>query len=66
MGNESDYKIKLEDGKLIISLEYDGKGADAGLSIKLETDYLLDKLADLIPGKIDDVIIGLLKRALKD
>ena len=66
MANESDYSLELKDGKLRLNLEYDGKGADAGFYVDLDTDYLLDKVADLIPGKIDDVIIGLLKRALKN
>jgi hypothetical protein len=39
--------------------------ADASLKIMLESDLFLDKLAELIPGKIDDAVISVIKMSLK-
>lgn len=65
IGPEAKYKVSLDAGKLIIAMGYDGVEADAEMSIKLEVDLFLDKVAALIPGKIDDAVIAMLKGALK-
>lgn len=54
-------KLKLEGGKLIVML--DTKGVD--VSVALEADYFIDKLAEVIPGQVDDAIFAVLKGALK-
>lgn len=54
-------KLKLEGGKLIVML--DTKGVD--VSVALEADYFIDKLAEVIPGEIDDAVFAILKGALK-
>lgn len=46
-----------------IVLEYAGKGGS--IMMKLEGEYLLDKLAEAIPGEIDDAVLSVLKAALK-
>jgi len=65
MGPEMDYKLELVEGKLKFSLSYGGKGGGAEVALLLEGDYFLDKLAALIPGKVDDLVIAALKGALK-
>jgi len=62
---EATLDVDFKDGKLRLSVSYDGKGADAGLFVDLDPDYFLDKLKDVIPGQIDDAIIEMLKGALK-
>lgn len=61
---EGNLSIKIEDGKVVMSISYDGKQADANLSISLEVDQYLDMLAEAIPGEIDDAVIALLKGAM--
>lgn len=62
---EATLDVDFKDGKLRLSVSYDGKGADAGLFVDLDPDYFLDKLKAVIPGQIDDAIIDMLKGALK-
>ena len=62
---EASLDLDFKEGKLRLSVSYDGKGADAGLFVDLDPDYFLDKLKDVIPGQIDDAIIEMLKGALK-
>lgn len=63
LGAEVVYELDLVDGKLVLNVGYDGKQADANVIVKLEPGLFLDKLAALIPGKIDDAIIAMLKQA---
>jgi len=53
--------LHLVDGDLVIVYH----GAGGKVEVSVETDYFLDKLKDVIPGKIDDTVIELLKGALK-
>lgn len=62
---EATLDLDFKEGKLRLSVSYDGKGADAGLFVDLDPDYFLDKLKAVIPGQIDDAIIEMLKGALK-
>jgi len=56
------YNMKLVNGKVLISINYDGAGADVNVSVALSPEFFLDKLADAIPGKIDDAIFDYLKQ----
>lgn len=58
---EGEVKAELKDGDLVIT--YGGKGATAQVNIQM--GYLLDKLAEAIPGQVDDAIIGVIKAAIK-
>lgn len=58
---KGDLKLKIEAGKLVLVL--DSAGVD--VSVVVETDYFMDKLAAAIPGTIDDAVIGMIKAALK-
>jgi len=63
LGGDLDLKIDFKDGKLMVSIVADMKGADLGLSVAVDSDYFLDKLAKAIPGEIDDAVIGMIKTA---
>jgi hypothetical protein len=67
LGAEAATKIEVLDGKVILSLGYDGKGADASVSISVDSDYLIDKLAGFIPGDsaMEQVALAAIKMALK-
>jgi hypothetical protein len=65
LGSESLLKLEVVEGKLKLSVKYDGKGLDGELSLLLDPDYFADKLAEAVPGKIDDLLLDLLKKALK-
>lgn len=65
VGKESELELEFKDGKLRLVFAYDGKGVDAGVYADLDPEYFLDKLADAIPGDIDDAVIAMLKGALK-
>lgn len=56
---ELEIKIVNED----VLLTYAGNGGS--ITAKIEGEYLLKKLADAIPGEIDDTIINILLAALK-
>ena len=56
------YDMKLIDGKLLVSIKYDGAGSDVALSVAIDPEYFLDKLADAIPGKLDDAVFDYLKQ----
>lgn len=62
---EGNLSLKIEDGKVIMIVAYDGQQADASLTVSLEADKYLDMLAEAIPGEIDDAVIALLKGAMK-
>lgn len=63
------FKLKMEwieeGGKLSLSADHDTKVVDTQLAIKVEAGELMDMIAEAIPGKIDDAILGALKSALK-
>jgi hypothetical protein len=59
---QTGYDMKLVNGTLLISIKYDGSGADVTVSVAISPEYFLDKLADAIPGKIDDFIFEYLKQ----
>lgn len=61
---EAALSIKIEEGKVKSILSYDGKQADATVSIELDAGAYLDMLAEAIPGEIDDTVIALLKAAI--
>jgi len=65
LGSELGFDVKIEDSKVKIKVSYDGKGADAAIEVALEAEYFLDKLAEAIPGQVDDMVIAALKGALK-
>jgi hypothetical protein len=64
---KGDFKgeVKFEKGVIKIVAGVGTKGLTADLAVGVPVDYFLDKLAESIPGQIDDSVIALLKAALK-
>lgn len=65
IGKTGEYELEYKEGKLRFTLDIDTKGVDAGLYIDLDPDYFIDKLAKAIPGDLDDMVLAMLKSALK-
>lgn len=65
LGSEGSVSVDLSGGKLSLSAKYDSKGLDGEVKLSVDSDYFLDKLAEAIPGKLDDAVIAVLKAALK-
>jgi len=61
---EAKLSMKIEDLKVKVSLEYDGKQADAKLEVSLGIDEYLEMLKGAIKGDVDDMIIDGLKDLL--
>lgn len=62
---EANLSLKIEEGKVVLVIAYDGEQADASLNVTMEADKYLDMLAEAIPGQLDDAVIELLKGAMK-
>lgn len=58
---KGDLELEIKEGNLVLS--FDSKGVKA--SVTVESGYFLDKLAEKIPGQIDDAVIAVIKSALK-
>lgn len=65
IGPEAGVKLEIAAGKIILSGGLHSSGLGGNLSMSLDSDYFLDKLAEAIPGQLDDAIIAVLKSALK-
>lgn len=67
IGAEGALKLELVDGKLKLAVTYDGKGVDGEISALIDSDYFVDKLAELIPGDsgFEAAMVAALKIALK-
>lgn len=66
IGPEAKLKLELNNGKLVVSLVYDGAGVDGNMSIAADGVYFCDELAKLWPGDtmIEGFVLGALKTAL--
>lgn len=64
---ESALKVEIVDGQIKLSVGLDTKGVDGALNLSVDSDYLIDKLAALVPGDsmIEQVALSALKLALK-
>ena len=67
IGAEGKLSLELADGKIKIMAGYDGKQVDAGLTVAIDTDQFVDKLAALIPGDsgFEAAMVAALKIALR-
>jgi hypothetical protein len=65
LGSDGDLKLEVKGGKLLLSVNYVTAGVGASLGVSVSPDVFIDKLAAAIPGEIDDVVLGMLKAALK-
>lgn len=65
LGKEGALDVKLENGKIVVSLSHNHASGKVSLSVEEDGAYFLDKLAAAIPGTFDDVVIAIAKEALK-
>lgn len=65
IGDSGSYELDLVQGKLVFKSAYSAAGIAGSANVYLDPDLLIDKLAAVIPGKVDDAIFGILKQALK-
>lgn len=52
IGKEAKLKAEVVEGKIKLSVEYDGKQLDGGAYILADSDMLIDALVDLLPEKV--------------
>lgn len=64
VGAEGNFNVSMNGGKVRIQVGYDGKQLDAGMFIELDGAAFLDKLADAIPGDLDNMVITAIKAAM--
>jgi hypothetical protein len=57
-----DYDVSFEKGNVVLEAKKEGV---ASVKVEVSSDFLLDKIAEAIPGQIDDLIIEKIKNALK-
>ncbi len=50
LGPQGKLKVAIVNGKIKLSVDYDGKQLDAGAFIASDSDMLVDALLALIPG----------------
>lgn len=65
LGPEAKAVLKIEGGKVLLSIQYDGVQASASAGISLDVDQFATLLKDAIPGKVDDAVIDVLVAAMK-
>lgn len=66
LGPEAKAVFKIEEGKVVLGVQYVGVQAEAGLEIKLSAEAYGQMLKDAIPGEIDNAVIDLLVAAIKN
>lgn len=59
-----DFDFKIEDGKLKVIVNHDGNDAGVKVEAYVNSDRLLDKLEQAIPGDWDKGVILILKAAI--
>lgn len=64
-GKEHEIDLEIKDGKLAVIAKHEGSGGGADLKVYVKIDYLFDKIAEKIPGQVDDAIFALIKQGLK-
>lgn len=56
-----DLEFNKEEKTVRLSLDYDGKMANAGVYIELDAMDFIDLIAEKIPGKLDDLVLNQIK-----
>lgn len=64
IGSEAKYSVVIENGKLLLKLDYAGQLGGAGLYASVGARQVLDALKAAIPGVIDDALINAAEAAL--
>jgi hypothetical protein len=64
IGPEAKYDVAFKGGKLVLSLDYQGKMAGAGVSVSVDANAVISAIEAAIPGKLDDAVLELLRGVL--
>lgn len=65
IGSVGSYDVSFKGGKLLVSASVSlPPSENASLQIEVDANKVLDALAAAVPGKLDDMLIGLIKAAL--
>lgn len=64
IGAEGSLDLKLDGGKLVLTVTHIHASGDVSLVVKEDVKYFLEKLKVAIPGSFDDVVINVLEGAL--
>lgn len=66
IGQVGSYDVHFKDGKLIAKAELSlPPGESMSVLVGVDSDKVLDAIAAAVPGKLDDLLIGIIKSALK-
>lgn len=65
LGPEAKAVLKIEGGKVIIAVQYDGAQASALAQVSMDVEQYAALLKAAISGPIDDAIIDVLVAAMK-
>lgn len=65
LGLGTTYKVEFTGGKLVATAAHSSTYVGADLSIRLDTDVVIDAIKAAIPGQVDDMVLELLKQSLK-
>lgn len=64
LGSEGSYDVDLIDGKVVVTVSYEGAQGSAGFHIKLDLILLMEMAAKKTDNKIDDALVAMLKGML--
>ena len=65
IGNEGELSIMLAGGKLVIQLAHAHASGSVLFTVEQDAGYFIDKLAEAIPGVMDDALLALIKEAIQ-
>ncbi len=65
IGELGSYDVEFKGGKLLAKAGIAKAGVSGSVEIAIDSDVILDALKAAVPGQIDDVLIDLVKAALK-
>lgn len=65
LSSESKLEVDLVGVDVVLKLSHESKGLGGSVELKVKGEYLIDKLAEKIPGEIDDQVFALIKAAMK-
>jgi len=58
--------VEFKEGKLFAKVDYDSPYGGGKFEVYVSSEKVLDALAKAIPGTLDDVLLGIIKEALKN
>lgn len=65
LAGDDNWSLDLSNGVLKLSAHLALEGVAAEAKVEVDAGVFIDKLKDLIPGKVDDAIFDVIKLALK-